>query len=90
MTKIDTMQNRIPCWLVWSLSTGGNATMHAICLTNSRARGYRKALLREENIQRVRIWIEPSEINHLFCYDLENVYTEEAIVALRRVVRGED
>lgn len=57
--------------------------MHAICLTNSRARGYKKALDSEENIQRVRIWIEPSEANHLFNYDMVNAVTEKAIIALK-------
>ena len=57
--------------------------MHAICLTNSRARIYRKALQNEENIKRVRIWIEPSEVNHLFCYDMENAISEEALAGLK-------
>ncbi len=57
--------------------------MHAICLTNSRARTYRKALQSEENLQRVRIWIEPSEINHLFCYRMENAIPEKTLHALK-------
>jgi len=80
---IDKNQNRIPCWIVYSLSTGGNLTMHAICLTNSRANTYRKALEYEENIQRVRIWIEASEVNHLFNYDIQNAISETALCALK-------
>ena len=83
MATIDTTDNRIPIWIVYSMSTSGNLVLHAVCLTNSRALKYKKALEYDENPTRVKVWIHPSEANHLYCYNLENAITEDALRALK-------
>ena len=84
MAAIDTTDSRIPCWIVYSMSTSGNLVLHAICLTNYRAVIYKKALDSEENPTRVRVWIHATEANHLYCYNLENVIPEETLIALKK------
>ncbi len=74
--KIDTTQNQVPAWLVWSWTMQGLHVLHAICLEYSRAVIYRKALMMEEHIQRLKIWIEPSQANHLFASEFSDVPQE--------------
>lgn len=64
MAKIDTRDSHIPIWLVWSLHENGNTILHAICLTQDRAAGYRKVILRER--KPIKVWVEPRLANHLY------------------------
>ena len=79
MSKIDTSQNQIPIWLVWSLATSGNKLLNAICLERERANSYRKALSNESRY--VRVWVEPCEANHLYA-GLFEIPSDESIRSL--------
>lgn len=74
--KIDTTQNQVPIWLVWSWTMQGLHVLHAVCLEHSRAVLYRDALMMEEHIRRLKIWIEPSQANHLFASEFGDIPQE--------------
>lgn len=70
---IDETESRIPCWLVWSTSEEGNITLEAICLVYYYAKHVKETLL-ENRDTITSVKIEPSECNHMFAADLDNIW----------------
>lgn len=71
--KIDTSRNKIPIWLVWSLTVRNKIILNAMCLEQGRAAGYRKALMGESHAHLARVWIEKTEANHLYALETGGV-----------------
>lgn len=74
---IDENKSRIPCWLVWAASQTGVVTLEAVTLTIDRARTYRKVLLESPARDYVSVRVEPTEANHMFGPDLDQVWWQQ-------------
>ena len=55
---------RVPIWLVLSLSTSGLVSIRAICTKQWIADIYRKGVSQHDDV--IRTWIEKTICNHLF------------------------
>lgn len=53
-----------PCWLIWCLMPSGQQILRAIDTTATMAKLHKKAIVNEGKAD--RIFIEKSELNHLY------------------------
>lgn len=64
------MIERPPIWIVMSLNDNREASIHAICTEEDRAELYKKALDVDEFLRLQTVWIDKTEANHLWVWNL--------------------
>ena len=62
------LEQRLPCWLVWTLSESGQVVLRGIYLSREQANVARKGA--EHERQWIRSYIEASTVNHMYAGDL--------------------
>ncbi len=66
-----SIDEKVPCWIVWGLSQKGVPILLACDLSQSVADRHRKAATADERW--VRVYVEPTLANHLYASSLSEI-----------------